>query len=694
MSEQFPYMNPYSVDENAPNGRLFYGRQAILQQISQLIFLDEGDDAGQPIILVGPPRIGKTALLRHIQDGDLGPTVFPITINLAQLATDSLSAFYWDVAKTAVPQLAPLNLDYTPPDQAAFIGDPQTAFQEQFLQPVNDALADKHRNAKLLFLFDNLQALPQTSDEETAVPLSPGAIHNILNQDDMAACLFTWQGDEASLLQTHPDCQSARIIEIGPLSKEAAIALIRQPVNYIIVRDVALYIYQLTGGRPYALQKICHALYERQYRLQLNQITAADVNAVLTTNPALPSLTTNAEPPIFAIAPESGGRRTVRHVRRVPPWQRNAFLAAGIIAFIVLAVILLFPIFTGKSASQQLASALEDPTVTPTPLPTTTPEPVTPEIIEIEVPVTAEIVVTAVTVIAPTETPPATSTPTPTATPTSAPTALPDVLPTLITREQDQMPMVLIPAGTFIMGSAEDDFRAAPDEMPQHEVTLDEFYMDKYEVNIEQYASFLNRLGRYDKACERVDCAWPRELAGYTSYLVEQDLGDGTVQYFPLAGFSNYPINHVSWYGANMYCESVGGRLPTEAEWEYAARGDDGRVFPWGDENPDPTRAVFNSDSFDNVKPVDALPDGASPFGVLGMAGSMWEWTADWYSDTYYEESPRRNPTGPENGLNKVVRGGAWPNNNLADRIRATNRNAFSPDLISALVGFRCVLDP
>ncbi|HID53218.1 MAG TPA: hypothetical protein EYP41_14440, partial [Anaerolineae bacterium] len=82
------------------------------------------------------------------------------------------------------------------------------------------------------------------------------------------------------------------------------------------------------------------------------------------------------------------------------------------------------------------------------------------------------------------------------------------------------------------------------------------------------------------------------------------------------------------------------------------------------------------------------------PFGVLGMAGSMWEWTADWYSDTYYEESPRHNPTGPETGLNKVVRGGAWPNNNLADRLRATNRNAFSPDLISALVGFRCVLDP
>ncbi|HID54611.1 MAG TPA: hypothetical protein EYP41_21550, partial [Anaerolineae bacterium] len=496
MSEQPPHMNPYSVAENALDGRLFYGRQAILQQISQLIFLNKGDDAGQPVILVGPPRIGKTALLRHIQDGDLGPTILPIIINLAQIATDSLSAFYWDVAKTAVPQLTSLNLDYTPPDQAAFIGNPQTTFQEQFLQPVNDALADKQTSGKLLFLFDNLQALPQTSDEETAVPLSPAAIHNVLNQDEMAACLFTWQGDTASLHQTHPDCHTARIIEVGPLSEEAAIALIRQPASTIIVRDVAAYIVQLTGGQPYAIQKICHALYERQYRLQLNQITAADVNAVLITDPSLLPETAVTEPPVFAIAPESGGRRTVRHVRRVPPRQRNAFLAVGIIAVIVLAVILLFPVFTGKSASQQLASALEDPTITPTPLPTTTPEPVTPEIIEIEVPVTAEIVVTAVTVIAPTETPPATPTSTPTATATATPTVRPNVLPTLITREQDQMPMVLIPAGAFIMGSPEDDFRAAPDEMPQHEVALDEFYMDKYEVNIEQYASFLNRLGR------------------------------------------------------------------------------------------------------------------------------------------------------------------------------------------------------
>jgi formylglycine-generating enzyme required for sulfatase activity len=263
-------------------------------------------------------------------------------------------------------------------------------------------------------------------------------------------------------------------------------------------------------------------------------------------------------------------------------------------------------------------------------------------------------------------------------------------------REQDGMVMVLIPAGTFIMGAAENDFISAPDERPRHEVRLSQFYMDKYEVNVEQYAAFLNRLGSYERACESVDCAWPKELAGYTSYLVRQDLGDGTVQYFPTTGFANYPINHVSWHGAKIYCESVGARLPTEAEWEYAARGTDDRIYPWGNIQPEPggDRAIFQSESYDDLMPVDALPNGASPFGIFGMAGSLWEWTADWYRETWYAESNISNPTGPEMGFARVIRGGAWPFNNQSDRIRATNRSSLTPDFISSAVGFRCVRDP
>jgi formylglycine-generating enzyme required for sulfatase activity len=244
------------------------------------------------------------------------------------------------------------------------------------------------------------------------------------------------------------------------------------------------------------------------------------------------------------------------------------------------------------------------------------------------------------------------------------------------------------------MGSGDEDVLAGSDERPPHEVTLDNFYIDKYEVTVAQYAVFLNRLGTYDNACDHLDCALPQQIAGETSYLLEQDFGDGTIQYLPVTGFAKYPANHVSWFGANAYCQAMGARLPTEAEWEYAARGDDGRIYPWGNSAPNPTRAVYQSQSFENLKPVDALPEGASPFGVYGLAGSVWEWVADWYGQDYYSLSPAVNPTGPESGLTRVIRGGAWPANNQADRIRAANRSSITPDFLSSTIGFRCASTP
>lgn len=252
------------------------------------------------------------------------------------------------------------------------------------------------------------------------------------------------------------------------------------------------------------------------------------------------------------------------------------------------------------------------------------------------------------------------------------------------------------------MGSGENDFPAAPDERPQHPVTLDTFYMDQYEVTVEQFAAMLNRLGGYAAACDGFDCGHPRDIAGNSTYLIQEDLGDGTVQFYPLTGFANYPINHVSWHGASFYCQSVGGRLPTEAEWEYAARGTDGRIYPWGSEPPNKEKAVYESESFDDLLPVDALPRGASPFGVFGMSGSMWEWVSDWYQEDYYAEvaaeieagNPAINPPGPESGITKTMRGGAWPSNNLKDRIRTTNRSSLDPTFFSSTVGFRCVVEP
>jgi formylglycine-generating enzyme required for sulfatase activity len=254
------------------------------------------------------------------------------------------------------------------------------------------------------------------------------------------------------------------------------------------------------------------------------------------------------------------------------------------------------------------------------------------------------------------------------------------------------MVMVLVPAGAFLMGSPEGDYNAGPDERPQHEVTLSAFYMDKYEVNVAQFAAFLTELGGYERLCGSFDCGLPRQRAGFTSYIIEEREGEEPRRYVALEGFENYPANHVSWYGASSYCQWVGGRLPTEAEWEYGARGTDGRLYPWGDELPNLFLAVFNSEAFEDLKPVDALPDGASPYGVLAMAGSMWEWVGDWYDENYYGESPAENPTGPNAGSEKVARGGAWPNNNLADRVRSANRSANAPDFVSSAVGFRCVV--
>ena len=175
-------------------------------------------------------------------------------------------------------------------------------------------------------------------------------------------------------------------------------------------------------------------------------------------------------------------------------------------------------------------------------------------------------------------------------------------------------------------------------------------------------------------------------------YLMESRL-QKRIKFLGLESFEEYPINHVSWYGANLYCQSVGARLPTEAEWEYAARGTDGRIFPWGN-LPDPAKAIYGKADFDALQPVDTMSDGVSPFGVYGMAGSMWEWVSDWYSEAYYEESPTENPQGPETGIFRVTRGGAWPANNEVDRIRTANRNALAPDFISSTVGFRCALTP
>jgi formylglycine-generating enzyme required for sulfatase activity len=221
-------------------------------------------------------------------------------------------------------------------------------------------------------------------------------------------------------------------------------------------------------------------------------------------------------------------------------------------------------------------------------------------------------------------------------------------------RTEDRAEMVLVPAGEFWMGSDE-----SADEQPRHRVGLDAYYIDKYEVTNAFYKRFMEATGR--------------AAPGYwnnTSFNGESQ-----------------PVVGVSWHDADAYCKWAGKRLPTEAEWEKAARGTDGRKYPWG-EQWDSSRANAG-DKLGKTAPVGSYPSGASPYGVHDMAGNVWEWVADWYDKDYYKRSPERNPTGPDSGWNKVLRGGSWYDDPFF-ALRTASRGNVTPVLRNDLIGFRC----
>lgn len=215
--------------------------------------------------------------------------------------------------------------------------------------------------------------------------------------------------------------------------------------------------------------------------------------------------------------------------------------------------------------------------------------------------------------------------------------------------------MVYVPSGNFLMGSEADD--ADNDESPEHMVYLDAFLIYKHEVTNAQY-----RL-----------CIAAGECGGDLINYPEDDL----------------PVAFIDWYGANIYCEWADGRLPTEAEWEKAARGTDGRTYPWGEETPSCSLAQYGDCSEEGTMPVGSFPWGASPYGALDMAGNVWEWMADWYDENYYSLAPSKNPQGPDFGTFRVIRGGSWVN--IMWNIRASNRNMDYPQDATNNNGFRCV---
>jgi formylglycine-generating enzyme required for sulfatase activity len=243
--------------------------------------------------------------------------------------------------------------------------------------------------------------------------------------------------------------------------------------------------------------------------------------------------------------------------------------------------------------------------------------------------------------------------------------------------------MVLVPAGGFLMGGAGADPKAGPDEKPQHTVFLDAFWIDRTEVTNARYVRFLNALGRHAAACGGHDCAETKVEDKYSHILRRSQDGRYVVE----SGFEDHPATQVSWYGAQAYCAWVGARLPTEAEWEKAARDDDGRSYPWGNKAADCGKAQYGDCGGATVA-VGSRLAGASPYGALDMAGNVWEWVADWYDPAYYSSSVAQNPQGPDLGERKVFRGGSW--GYPAAFIRTSDRARNRPTYAGFNVGFRC----
>jgi formylglycine-generating enzyme required for sulfatase activity len=219
---------------------------------------------------------------------------------------------------------------------------------------------------------------------------------------------------------------------------------------------------------------------------------------------------------------------------------------------------------------------------------------------------------------------------------------------------QDRDYWVSLPACKFVMGEGKDD------DEPRHEVELDTFLMGRFPVTVYEYGLFLEGSGH------RAPYDWEEQRA-----------------------HSNRPVVRVSWHDATAYCLWAGVRLPTEAEWERAARGSEGRRFAWGDDEPSPERANYGL-KIGAPSPVGLFPQGATPApeGIADLTGNVWEWTSDWYDSVYYRESEKRNPQGPVSGEFKCLRGGSW---DISSSLRAAVRPGLQPGVRGGSVGFRCV---
>lgn len=232
----------------------------------------------------------------------------------------------------------------------------------------------------------------------------------------------------------------------------------------------------------------------------------------------------------------------------------------------------------------------------------------------------------------------------------------------------DNMVLVCVPAGEFLIGASDMDVNSQSNEKPQHKVVLSAYWIDQTEVTNSQY----------QRCVQAGKCNNPFESSS-----------NNQPAYFGNSQFANYPVIHITWEYAKAYCAWAGRRMPSEAEWEKAARGPSGAIYPWGNLAPNESLANYYQGKIKDTSPVGAFPKGASPYGALDMAGNVMEWMADWYSETYYQSSPLSNPIGPSSGQYRAVRGGAL--NYGPEFVRVSSRLYYLPIARLGYVGFRCV---
>lgn len=243
-------------------------------------------------------------------------------------------------------------------------------------------------------------------------------------------------------------------------------------------------------------------------------------------------------------------------------------------------------------------------------------------------------------------------------------------------------PMMTIPAGLFLFGTTRVDNDPYGDrtqfddtELPQHRVWLDAYEIDRDEVSLGEYVAFLRQRKRRP----------PHELQTLIGHVTTvHSISDQTL--------TRWPALYVTWVEASDLCAAKHTRLPTEAEWEKAARGTEGGLFPWGDAAPNATLAMFGQHHVHEIPilaAVDSHEEGRSPYGLHHMAGNIAEWVQDWFGFDYYAYMPERNPRGPMKGRYKGVRGGSWKSNR--NMLRTATRGGALPDQRAATIGFRCV---